>query len=86
MPRSRRNGSAGTAKGADMKLRKSRAGHLLLLIPFGAMLSVPFYNHALPELAGIPFFYWYQLLWIPAGALLIFVVYWSDRNKASRAE
>jgi hypothetical protein len=55
-----------------------RAHHwarLLLLIPFIAVLWVPFYNSAEPMLWGIPFFYWYQLLWIILGALLIVVVY-----------
>jgi hypothetical protein len=48
---------------------------LLLLLPFIAVLWVPFYNRAEPMVLGIPFFYWYQLLWILLGALLIFVVY-----------
>ena len=37
---------------------------ILLLIPFVAVLWVPFYNRAEPSLAGFPFFYWYQLLWV----------------------
>lgn len=49
--------------------------HLLLLIPFVAMLWVSVYNRAEPSLAGIPFFYWFQLLWIPLGALLLWPVY-----------
>lgn len=53
---------------------------LLLLIPYIVMLAVPFYNRALPELAGIPFFYWYQLLWIPLGALLILAVYLAENH------
>ncbi len=36
---------------------------LLLLIPFIALLYPPFYNVKDPELIGIPFFYWFQLLW-----------------------
>jgi Protein of unknown function (DUF3311) len=48
---------------------------LLLLIPFIAVLWVPFYNSADPAWAGIPFFYWYQLLWIIVGAVIIAVVY-----------
>ena len=63
-----------------------RAVHLLLLIPFVVMMWVPFYNRALPEVAGIPFFYWYQLLWIPLGALLLLLVYRIDERSSRGAE
>jgi len=48
---------------------------LLLLIPFIAVLWVPFYNSAEPSAWGVPFFYWYQLLWILLGAVIIAFVY-----------
>src|ERR1700750_727808 len=49
---------------------------LLLLLPFIGLLWVPFYNtDALPALFGFPFFYWYQLLWVPITAFLIWIVY-----------
>ena len=48
---------------------------LLLLIPFIAVLWVPFYNSVQPTLAEVPFFYWYQLLWIILGAVIIIIVY-----------
>jgi hypothetical protein len=48
---------------------------LLLLLPFIALLWVPFYNSAEPTLLGFPFFYWYQFLWVPITSILIFVVY-----------
>jgi hypothetical protein len=47
----------------------------LLLIPFVAVLWVPFYNSVEPALGGVPFFYWYQLLWIVLGAVMIIIVY-----------
>ena len=47
----------------------------LLLIPFIAMLWVPFYNSAEPYWIGIPFFYWYQMLWIIIGAVIVVFVY-----------
>jgi len=47
----------------------------LLLLPFVGLLWVPFYNHELPALFGFPFFYWYQLLWVPITAGLIWIVY-----------
>jgi hypothetical protein len=52
--------------------------HLLLIVPFVAVLWVPFYNRPLPELAGIPFFYWYQLIWVPITAAILAAVYIAD--------
>ncbi len=47
----------------------------LLLIPYVAMLWVPFYNAVEPSWQGIPFFYWYQFLWIILSAVLTAAVY-----------
>jgi Protein of unknown function (DUF3311) len=49
------------------------------------MLWVPSYNRAAPAFAGIPFFYWYQLLWIPLGSLLLFLVYRAVRRGGPRS-
>ena len=46
---------------------------VLLLIPFLATLYPPLYNRADPVLAGIPFFYWYLLAWVPITALLTWI-------------
>lgn len=62
------------------KRKGFRAVHLLLLIPFAAILWVPFYNRPDPELAGIPFFYWYQLMWIVLGAVVLIPVYLIERR------
>ncbi len=51
--------------------------YLLLLIPYVASLWVPFYNMAEPSFIGMPFFYWYQLLWILLGAGLTAIVYFA---------
>ncbi|HEX4172624.1 MAG TPA: DUF3311 domain-containing protein [Acetobacteraceae bacterium] len=48
---------------------------LLLLIPFVVVLWVPFYNSVEPTWGGVPFFYWYQLLWIVVSAVIIGFVY-----------
>ena len=47
---------------------------LLLLIPFVALLWVPFYNRLDPTLFGIPFFYWYQFVWVILTSLIILFV------------
>ncbi len=48
---------------------------ILLIIPFVAMLWVPFYNRTEPTLWSFPFFYWYQLVWILISAVVIGLVY-----------
>ena len=59
--------------------RGFRLAWLLLLIPYVAMMWVPSYNRIEPEIAGIPFFYWYQLLWIVIGALILLPVWFGER-------
>jgi hypothetical protein len=46
------------------------------------MLWVSSYNRIEPEWGGIPFFYWYQLLWIPVSAGLTLIVYFATRRQA----
>lgn len=60
--------------------RGFRLAWLLLLIPYVAMMWVPSYNRIEPEIAGIPFFYWYQLLWIVIGALILVPVWFGERT------
>jgi Protein of unknown function (DUF3311) len=52
---------------------------ILLLLPFIGLLWVPFYNFQEPALFGFPFFYWYQLAWVPISSLLIWLVYRSRK-------
>lgn len=60
--------------------RQRRWWYLLLLIPFIATLWVPFYAGSAPELAGFPYFYWYQLLWVLISAVLTAIVYFATRG------
>ena len=55
---------------------------LLLIVPFIGTLWVPFYNRVDPTLGGIPFFYWYQFLWIPIGAGITAYAYFATRKKS----
>ena len=50
---------------------------LLLLLPFIVLLWPPFYNCDQPELIGVPFFYWFQLLVIVLTAILTAALYFS---------
>lgn len=59
--------------------RKGRRWFLLLLVvPFIVLLWPPFYNFREPMLAGFPFFYWFQLLWVVITAAITALVYWLD--------
>ncbi|HZP76592.1 MAG TPA: DUF3311 domain-containing protein [Pseudolabrys sp.] len=59
--------------------RRSRGGwswwYLLFIVQFVAVLWPPFYNKAEPAIGGLPFFYWYQLLWVVIGAVFTAFVY-----------
>ncbi len=53
----------------------------LLLIPLAGTLVPFFYNFTSPTLGGIPFFYWYQLLWIPLSVIVTMIVFRATRNE-----
>ncbi len=55
--------------------KNSRGIQWLLLLPFLGLLWVPLYNRWNPAIFGFPFFYWYQLLWVPITVLLVWGVY-----------
>ncbi len=60
----------------DRTARRKRSWLLILLIvPFIVLLYPPFYNVRQPEFIGIPFFYWFQLLWILITAMITAIVY-----------
>lgn len=59
-----------------LAISKSRRWLLIfLIIPFIVMLWPPFYNYVDPKLFDIPFFYWFQLLWVILTALITALVY-----------
>ena len=43
----------------------------------GALVSlwVPLYNRVDPSIAGIPFFYWFQIIWIVVLAVVTAIAY-----------
>jgi hypothetical protein len=63
-----------------MEDRPSRHWYWLLLIPLVGVLIPPIYNHEDPTFIGIPFFYWYQLLWVPISVLVTATVYRKTRR------
>jgi thiosulfate reductase cytochrome b subunit len=48
---------------------------ILLLIPIVMPLLVPLYARNDPELGGMPFFFWYQFMWVFLAAGLTWVAY-----------
>jgi len=62
--------------------RKFHPVYLLLVVPYVALLWVPFYNRIEPTLFGIPFFYWFQMVWILGGIACLYPVYiYENRRK-----
>lgn len=59
---------------------------LCLVAPFVAILWVASYAKTGPDLIGIPFFYWYQILWVIIAAVLTAVAYllWRHDQHARR--
>ena len=41
---------------------------------------MPFYNNTTPTLGDFPFFYWYQLMWVPIVAILSAAAYVLSRQ------
>ncbi len=54
----------------------------LLLVPLVGTLIPPIYNTQDPELFGVPFFYWYQMVWIPVSVLVTVTVYRATRRRS----
>ncbi|MDX6552395.1 MAG: hypothetical protein QOH74_883 [Gaiellales bacterium] len=52
----------------------TRARYLLLALPLIGTLIPSIYNRHDPTLIGIPFFYWYLLLWVPITVVLLAIV------------
>jgi hypothetical protein len=65
-------------KGAQKK-HKASWWYLLFVIQVVVILWPPFYNRVEPTLIGLPFFYWFQLLWVIVSAVFTAVVYWATR-------
>ncbi|MDT3396349.1 DUF3311 domain-containing protein [Streptomyces sp. B1866] len=57
---------------------------LCLLAPFVALLWVGSYARTGPRFIGIPFFYWYQILWVPVSTVLTAIAYVLVRREERR--
>lgn len=57
---------------------------LLMAVAIIGTLWVPVYARSLPKLSDFPFFYWYQLIWVPLTAVICWVCYLLLRTKPTR--
>jgi len=75
------NGGSGGTKSLDGKSRGwRRFATWALIVPYIGTLWVATYASITPTIWGIPFFYWYQLLWIAIGAAITITVYLADTS------
>ncbi|WP_221347961.1 DUF3311 domain-containing protein [Streptomyces beigongshangae] len=61
---------------------------LCLVAPFVAMLWVGSYAKVDPTFIGIPFFYWYQMLWVLVSTALTMTAYvlWNRDQRVRKAQ
>ena len=69
-------------RGLAMKGAQERRGgwswwYLLFVVQFAVALWPPLYNRVEPTWLGIPFFFWFQLLWVIVSAVFTAVVYFA---------
>lgn len=65
---------------------RRRGWYLLLLVPFVVLSAVPFFNRIEPRVWGIPFFWWFQLSWIPISAGLTAFVYFRTEHNGNEGD
>ena len=58
---------------------------VLLLVAIGGTLVVPIYARSMPKLGAFPFFYWYQLVWVPVVAIACWLCYVLLRTRPAPA-
>ena len=63
-----------------MEGRPSRWWYALLTLPVLGLIYPPLYAHRDPEIAGIPFFYWYQFAWVLGAVVLTLIVYFATKR------
>jgi Protein of unknown function (DUF3311) len=69
-----------TMDGTDRKRGGWSWWYLLFVIQCVVVLWPPLYNSVEPAVMGVPFFYWFQLAMLIAGAVLTAIVYFATDN------
>ncbi len=57
------------------------AATILILAGIAGTLWVPIYARSTPKWGDFPFFYWYQLVWVPVVAVLSWLCYLLLRSR-----
>ena len=70
----------GTDTGRAGRRESNTTWYWLFVLPFVFTLLPFIYNTRSPEFIGMPFFYWYQTLWIVLTAVITYVVYTRTRG------
>jgi uncharacterized protein DUF3311 len=60
---------------AGVERQHRRWAFVLFLLPVAAVVAPALYNRVHPELAGVPFFVWYQFTAVVFGSIVTGVVY-----------
>ena len=80
-PSARDDNPPGAARTATTRRANSSPWSWLLVLPFIGVLIPAFYNKKDPELGSVPFFYWYQMLWIVISVAVTIIVYRATRGE-----
>ena len=64
--------------------QRSNAAPLILVVPLIGVLLPWIYNTRSPEIIGIPFFYWYQMLWVPLSVVCTVIAYRATTTRGKR--
>jgi hypothetical protein len=67
-----------------VRRERSSGAMWLLLVPLVGTLLPWIYNTRDPELIGIPFFYWYQMLWVPLSVVFTIIAYRATTTRGRR--
>ena len=62
-------------------MKRKPLWYLILILPFIGTLFPAFYNRAEPSMFGLPFFYWYQGLWVLLTPVVMGIVVFATRER-----
>jgi hypothetical protein len=62
-------------------VKRKSLWYLILVLPFIGTLFPAFYNRAEPSMFGLPFFYWYQGLWVLLTPVVMGIVVFATRER-----
>ena len=70
--------------GRARRRESGRGWYWLFVLPFFGTFFPWIYNTKSPELFGLPFFYWYQMAWVPISVILTVFVYRATTKREYR--